>query len=339
MAYIRVQAPSLYSGSGSGINEGTIEYKVEYKGENESTYNDYQFDVYSPQVTKSTGDQTDAIEIAYEGNAERRLSSEGIPKDYTLTVIYNEFNTEDFQNKLSGGFSRVSTYPEAHYNIVIELKNDTTGEIQRRTISNRVTIVERLDFDSQLNPVFTLLGYEHHYNRILFDSYLITVKHTVADGQEFSIYSQLVGSETWGKIQGTSKTSLWNSVILDFNNLPDSIGRSTYDIRISRRYPKASDMYSSDSLILSSITEVIHGNFIYPNTALLGLRIKATGQLSGAPPNINVLVSGRKVSVPRTTGNEDFDDLWYNPSSGYWETNVGDHLQLLLNIQRTLWYV
>jgi len=312
MAYIRVQAPSLYSGSGSGISEGTIEYKIEYKEENESTYNQYQFDVYSPRVTKLTGDQTDAIEVKYEGNTDRRLSSEGIPNNYVLTILHNELPTTVTPCEV-----------RTNYNIYIELRNESTGEIHRRTITNSIEHdcrVEIIDSCVELVPFRTF----YIDNRIQFDSYLITIKHTVQDGQQFRIYSELIGTDPWfNKIRGTSKTSLWDSIVLDFNNLPDGVGRGTYDIKISRRYPKSSDMYSSDNLILSSVTEIVHGNFIYPNTALLGLRIKATGQLSGAPPNVNVLVSGRKVSVPRTTGNEDFDDLWYNPSSGYWETNVG----------------
>ena len=65
-----------------------------------------------------------------------------------------------------------------------------------------------------------------------------------------------------------------------------------------------------DDIYLRDATEVSSGGHIHPHTALLGVKIKATEQLSGGLPAITSLVKGVKVKLP----------AGYNGSTRTWET-------------------
>jgi len=74
---------------------------------------------------------------------------------------------------------------------------------------------------------------------------------------------------------------------------------SQYDIRITRTSEDSSlQPLKQGDLLLFQIDEIKTDDLSYPNTALLGLQLLATDQLSGSMPNITSIVKGRKVSVP-----------------------------------------
>ena len=77
--------------------------------------------------------------------------------------------------------------------------------------------------------------------------------------------------------------------------------RGIWNVRITR----LSDDWTGDTQrngdsYLKSVTEYENGAIAYVNTALLGLRIKATDRLSGAVPTITSLVKGRVIKDVRT---------------------------------------
>ena len=125
-------------------------------------------------------------------------------------------------------------------------------------------------------------------------------------------------------LSAKSKTPIWSNEILDFRILKNAGTAGTYQIKINRTDGgKSTSLNVSNNLVLSAITEITDGKFIYPNTTLLGLRMKATGQLSGNLPNITTIIRGEKVNVPSLSGTEPFDDVYYNASLSRWETDTG----------------
>lgn len=72
-----------------------------------------------------------------------------------------------------------------------------------------------------------------------------------------------------------------------------------YDIRITRTSDNSTlDPLKQGDLMFFQLDEIKTDDLRYPNTALLGLQLLATDQLSGSMPNITTVVKGRKVSVP-----------------------------------------
>lgn len=72
-----------------------------------------------------------------------------------------------------------------------------------------------------------------------------------------------------------------------------------YDLRITRTSENSSlQPLKQGDLTLFQIDEIKTDDLIYPNTALLGLKLLATEQLSGGMPNITAVVKGKKVLVP-----------------------------------------
>jgi predicted phage tail protein len=72
-----------------------------------------------------------------------------------------------------------------------------------------------------------------------------------------------------------------------------------YDIRVTRTSEDSSlDPLKQGDLMWFQLDEVKTDDLRYPNTALLGLELLATDQLSGSMPNITAIVKGKKVLVP-----------------------------------------
>jgi len=113
-----------------------------------------------------------------------------------------------------------------------------------------------------------------------------------------------------------TRNAVYNYVEIPFS----SPGR--YDIRISRKNKNSDDLFIADDFKLESVVEIINDQLIYPDSVLLGLEMKATGQLSGSPPNVTVIVKGLKVDVPdlKIVGvTQTFEDFWWNSSASQWE--------------------
>lgn len=74
---------------------------------------------------------------------------------------------------------------------------------------------------------------------------------------------------------------------------------SKYEILVVRNSEDhTGHMKITDDVYVKEITEIIFGEIAYNHTALLGLKIRATDQLSGQVPTVTSLVKGIKVQVP-----------------------------------------
>jgi len=96
----------------------------------------------------------------------------------------------------------------------------------------------------------------------------------------------------------------------------DGLTPGQYDIRITRTSEDSSlQPLKQGDLLLFQIDEIKTDDLSYPNTALLGLQLLATDQLSGSMPNITSIVKGRKVPVPDVrngTDPVDWDDYYWD---------------------------
>lgn len=102
----------------------------------------------------------------------------------------------------------------------------------------------------------------------------------------------------------------------------DGLTAGAYDIRLTRM-SAVSDFDHTGDMTWRYLDEIKTDDLIYPNTALLGIKLLATDQLSGGLPNITSLVKGRKVSVPDirvTMGGAAvaWDDYYFKPSDSTW---------------------
>lgn len=117
----------------------------------------------------------------------------------------------------------------------------------------------------------------------------------------------------------------------------DGLTAGAYDIRLTRM-SAVSDFDHTGDMTWKFLDEIKTDDLTYPNTALLGMKLLATDQLSGGLPNITSLVRGRKVQIPEVLTEEDGDpvpweDYYYDPedqvfklfaddSELYWDENT-----------------
>jgi len=91
-----------------------------------------------------------------------------------------------------------------------------------------------------------------------------------------------------------------------------------YDIRITRTSEDSSLQPLSKAILRCFKSMRLRLTiWFYPNTALLGLHLLATDQLSGSTPNITAIVEGKKVSIPdvRNAGVPvDWEDYYWDGS-------------------------
>ncbi len=79
----------------------------------------------------------------------------------------------------------------------------------------------------------------------------------------------------------------------------EGLAPGQYDIRLTRTSEDSSlDPLKQGDLMWFQMDEIKTDDLRYPNTALLGIKLLATDQLSGSMPNITCVVKGKLVSVP-----------------------------------------
>lgn len=97
----------------------------------------------------------------------------------------------------------------------------------------------------------------------------------------------------------------------------DGLTAGKYDIRVTKTSENSS-FYKTGATYIQSIDEIKTDNLSYPNTALLGLDLLASEQLSGSSPNITCVVKGRKVSAPYVLNGGspvDWEDYYWNTAN------------------------
>ncbi len=76
----------------------------------------------------------------------------------------------------------------------------------------------------------------------------------------------------------------------------DELTPDAYEIMLIKRSGDSSNKQNTD-VNVDALLEIKYDDCRYPYTALLGLKIKATDQLSGGMPKITTIVKGRKINV------------------------------------------
>ena len=328
MVDVKIQCPSLFS-TASGILEAKrVDFRVQWRKNGDTAWNTDES--YKWEVTKTAvGTTTNSLLTCTQFNAGQYIYHK--PPAYTIKVLSNSYY--------------YFTHPsdrENLYNIVIEITDSNNNVSEIRTITQKLSRELYISHGDEPDDwalyegnflkesyiaaaitTFQTMKYGpdiHTYTTFYIGDFQCTLSHDVSAGDSWSLSStQLVDVDSV-YIFGLSKTPLWKTVKLDFNKL--STGIDIYDIRVLRiDGGKSSSMEIGNNLLLDSVTEIVQGDFIYPNTALLGLKIKGTGQLSGSPPNVTTIIRGTKVLVPSLSGSETFDSCFWDASDNRWEYN------------------
>ena len=156
--------------------------------------------------------------------------------------------------------------------------------------------------------------------RLVFVNYLSMVPYTSGGLQsEFIAYSKQVYSGTiWGTISSKGeREQVYQVEKIEFPS------NDRWDIKIGREAVKSTSQYIYEELQLGSVVEINYDPLIYPNTALLGIEIRANEQLSGSPPNVTIIAKGLKVSIPEM-GSKKFDEIFWDPDQSRWEDADGN---------------
>lgn len=91
---------------------------------------------------------------------------------------------------------------------------------------------------------------------------------------------------------GKTQSEQFNEHLVEFGTT------GAYEIRVSRVTEERDSMVYTDDIYFDSLNKLNYAVLSYPNTAILGVKIKATGQLSGNMPKITSTVKGMKIKVP-----------------------------------------
>ncbi len=123
---------------------------------------------------------------------------------------------------------------------------------------------------------------------------------TVSDKGKYKQYEvkakieyRAVGAAEWTVSEEFSYKGMSTTVVRRSKRVPIPEA-GEYDIRITKTSGNSAERRQSD-LYLTGIDEIKYEDLAYPFTALLGLRVMATDQLSGSLNNVTVLVQGRTV--------------------------------------------
>jgi predicted phage tail protein len=142
-----------------------------------------------------------------------------------------------------------------------------------RTQSNDVNNIK-------LNFIFpTGLGHINDDGSISKRTVKFKIEYKRSDSNTWSVYSNNY------EITAATKDTLRKTLKM-FLHLPSN----QYDVRITRISEESNSLRDLDTVILSSVVEVIDEELIYPNLALLGIRALATDQLSGSLPTVTCVV-------------------------------------------------
>lgn len=326
---MQFKAPALYKVVDGKITKHEVKYKLQYKTTAESTYHTLTTSKWTA-TTEPSGYPTSYTSCRYKDNTYLYGDNPIANFKYKITVTKNELYDSNIVNpeeEPTVGLDIVFPYKMYLDIEKYDLDGNLIGGVESRTIENNVRYHYEFDSKTPETPELILNDIQYTDTSFFVDLYMVTIDHFVANPANGGKYSVIVKStETTGieelLLEGKSKDGVWGVVTIDFNTVADGSGRDEYDIRIFRTDGGASDDFEVENkLVLSSVTEIVEGEFIYPYTALLGLKIKATGQLSGSPPNVTVLVKGRKISVPSLTGGSypSFEKCYWDDTDGRWE--------------------
>ncbi len=338
MATIQIRFPSMFNANGGNVSATTVVYGIQFRKNGDSTWIDYTTTRMDPAVTPQTHASGLYTSPVRTWGDQLRYSTEvpGIKNGgaFALTdekpdSIWMQVTASTDSDPGDPDHTDASSYdywaPTSEYSTTYSLtfKNLTTNEIWTSNIT----------YTTPVYWIYSNSGYGYNSgawrkagpstiatHRITIGAYDVQVPGGLVVGETY-IFSSNSSGQFWRTITDKSKTRIWDSTTLDFHTFTGGEGKQIYDIRVKRQNPISSDFNISNQSTLNSVIEIVNGDFIYPNTALLGFKIKATDQLSGSPPNINVLVKGLKILVPDHSGSESFEEIFWDDDASRWEYN------------------
>jgi len=77
----------------------------------------------------------------------------------------------------------------------------------------------------------------------------------------------------------------------------DNLEKAQYEVRVTRLTKDSTSVREKTDMYFTGIGEIIYDDLTYPTISLLGLKIKATSQLSGSDPTIKTITTRKQVEV------------------------------------------
>ena len=108
---------------------------------------------------------------------------------------------------------------------------------------------------------------------------------------------RLQGAPSWSTAWDVTIKSNTRSPINRYFRIPASnyLTAGQYEVQVVKLSQDSTDLKNINDIYFMGIYEIQDLNLSYPNTALLAVRIKATGQVSGGLPKISCIVKGLKI--------------------------------------------
>lgn len=155
----------------------------------------------------------------------------------------------------------------------------TTKEVEGFSITLSVPGLYKIDRSSGYQTTEVSLGIFYRQYNSAYPNAEWNVLHT----------NYVISGKQRAEILKTIKHSV-NDVKLPMAKYEILVVRNTVD--------HTGNMDYADDVYIKEITEIVYSEIAYNHTALLGVKIRATDQLSGQLPTVTAVVKGVKVSVP-----------------------------------------
>lgn len=320
MVTVQTRFPSLFDARGGSIVKTAVHYGIQYKVNGTGTWYNFTVKQFTPRITPQlNGDYysnaynftctTYAAGMEGANRDNTKLITDQKPDSFWIEVSANNYEPPMYTDPWTGAETRIGTQV-FKYDLLI--KNLTTNQMW----------IEQVDYSAQavLDDFIRVYWPIRNRKAITLGPYICKPGTNVSVGDAWLLDS-VQTNLFWLPIDAKTKTGLWDTKTLNFHTLANGAGKDKYDLKILRQEPISSDFKIANDAFVKSIIEIVNGDFIYPNTALIGFRIKATGQLSGGPPNLNVMVKGTKVEVPDHSGSERFEEIYWDGDDSRWEYN------------------
>lgn len=309
-----LHCPALYTVDGGEIKPYRIKYKIQYKAAASGTYTDLPITKYTPYTASaSSGGQIgECTTVSYKYGREYWYAT-SLPQSVTVEIISNSFsglNVGTYVIKMD-----IYSQDGTLLNEGLEITNSIRS-IRTDNPNYVSTGSAKGDYDAgQAKYIYVTRDTPLAFNAGV---YTIKLSGGVSSGNQYTISSLLDSNSEEVVVYDKTKTGLTSVVDINFRSL--DLDQGVYDLRFTRTDGGESDDFSTENkLILESVLEQVQGKYTYPHTALLALKLKATGQISGNVPSMVTKIRGKKISVPALSGSEDFDDCYWDGSS--WRVN------------------
>jgi len=293
---LNIRADALYRIHESDFDPCEVKYKIQAKTESEAEWHDVTIKRYEPKLAVLglwQEDLDEKFDVSYQDGSTEKHDYKRPSYTIQFVNVHNDprmpmyawYTIKDEDGNLIENEHPIDTHGRGH----ISPYYHSTGLNTYRTIKE----------------------------------YKVFIPADVRNNMRIKLYSD-ESEVTEFSIKAASKTPVNVSNTIDFKYSSFGSGLDTYIIRIARITEPSNSHTVADTIKLDSVIETIYGNFIYPNTALLGLRIKATGQLSGGIPSVKTIIRGLKIPVPLPLFSPSLDNYFYNENLDRYEDANGN---------------